>query len=121
MGTVNFTRMEDGSREDYLLLEKLEKVHTAGTADRVLEQLIKLKDFGSCYWARLGGFSGSILEDTLANGSAQGPRYVDIGLSDVGFETQCIWIRFQGNHNCVARVAVYLLSWMELHVRPISA
>ena len=49
METVNFTRMEDGSREDYLLLEKLEKEHTAGTADRVLEQLSNLQDSFSGY------------------------------------------------------------------------
>ena len=44
METVSFTRMEDGSREDYLLLAQLEKEQASGTADRVLEQLLRLKD-----------------------------------------------------------------------------
>ena len=44
METVRFTRMEDGSSEDYLLLDQLEKEHTAGTADRVLAYLLRLKD-----------------------------------------------------------------------------
>ena len=30
METVSFTRMEDGSREDYLLLDRLESEHIAG-------------------------------------------------------------------------------------------
>ena len=49
METVSFTRMEDGSREDYILLAQLEKEHTTGTADRVLEQLLRLKDSFSGY------------------------------------------------------------------------
>jgi len=49
METVSFTRMEDGSREDYLLLAKLERGHASGTADRVLEQLLWLKDSFSGY------------------------------------------------------------------------
>ena len=44
METVSFTRMEDGSQEDYLLLDRLDKEHTSGTADRVLEHLLQLKD-----------------------------------------------------------------------------
>ena len=39
METVSFTRMADGSAEDYLLLAELEKQHTAGVADRVLGHL----------------------------------------------------------------------------------
>ncbi|WP_168798032.1 HD domain-containing protein [Pacificoceanicola onchidii] len=36
---VSFTQMKDGTEEDYLLLEKLEKPFLALTADRVLEEL----------------------------------------------------------------------------------
>ena len=43
METVSFTRMADGSREDYILLERLEKEHAAGTADRVLGHLQSLR------------------------------------------------------------------------------
>ena len=44
METVSFTRMEDGSREDYLLLDQLEREHASGTADRVLEQLLQRRN-----------------------------------------------------------------------------
>lgn len=37
--TVSFTQMKDGTKEDYLLLEKLEKPYLALTADRVLDEL----------------------------------------------------------------------------------
>ncbi len=43
METVSFTHMADGSAEDYLLLERLEKEHVAGVADRVLRHLRDLK------------------------------------------------------------------------------
>lgn len=36
---VSFTRMKDGTREDYELLERLEKPYLAGTADRLLREL----------------------------------------------------------------------------------
>lgn len=49
METVSFTRMADGSQEDYLLLETLEKQHTAGVADRVLEHLRELEHSFSGY------------------------------------------------------------------------
>ncbi len=37
--TVSFTQMKDGTREDYELLERLEKPYVAGTADRLLKEL----------------------------------------------------------------------------------
>ena len=49
MTTVSFSRMEDGSMEDYLLLDQLEREQALGTADRVLEQLLRLKDSFSGY------------------------------------------------------------------------
>ena len=49
METVSFTRMADGSPEDYLLLEKLEKEHAAGVADRVLNHLRDLEHSFSGY------------------------------------------------------------------------
>jgi hypothetical protein len=39
---VSFRRMEDGTREDYLLLDEAERKYAQGLADRVLEQLRKL-------------------------------------------------------------------------------
>ncbi len=40
---VSFTRMKDGTREDYELLDRLDKPHVAGTAGRVLREL-RLQD-----------------------------------------------------------------------------
>ena len=37
MATVRFTRMEDGTREEYEFLARLEDVYSRGTADRVLD------------------------------------------------------------------------------------
>ena len=36
MGSVNFTEMKNGSKEDYLLLNKHEKKYIEGTADRLM-------------------------------------------------------------------------------------
>jgi len=41
-GIVSFRRMEDGTREDYLLLDESERRYAEGLADRVLEQLRRL-------------------------------------------------------------------------------
>lgn len=37
--TVNFTAMKDGTQQDYDMLEALEAVHRAGTANRLLREL----------------------------------------------------------------------------------
>ena len=37
MKTVNFTEMKNGSKEDYLLLDKHEKKYIEDTADRILK------------------------------------------------------------------------------------
>ena len=37
MKEVNFIQMKDGTKEDYLLLEKHEKKYIDGTADRLLK------------------------------------------------------------------------------------
>lgn len=37
--TVSFTQMKDGTREEYELLDQLEKPYQAGTADRLLAEL----------------------------------------------------------------------------------
>ncbi len=41
---VDFTAMEDGTRDEYLLLEEYEKAFMAATPDRLLAQLDLLKD-----------------------------------------------------------------------------
>jgi predicted HD phosphohydrolase len=41
MEQVSFSQMADGTREDYLLLQRLEKPHLAGTAERVLREMAR--------------------------------------------------------------------------------
>ena len=41
MKTVKFTEMKNGSKDDYQLLEKLEKKFERQTADRILRYLSK--------------------------------------------------------------------------------
>ncbi|WP_425153843.1 HD domain-containing protein [Candidatus Palauibacter sp.] len=55
---VSFTRMADGTREDYELLADLEEEFAAGTADRVLAHLRELS--GS-----MGGYKVDRLEHSL--------------------------------------------------------
>ena len=43
MQTVNFTRMEDGTREEYEFLDHMEDEYKAGLPDRILESLRKLE------------------------------------------------------------------------------
>ena len=42
--TVTFSAMEDGTRDDYLLLRELEEPFVKGTADRVLKALREQED-----------------------------------------------------------------------------
>ncbi len=56
--TVSFTAMEDGTKADYELLDRFERQHAAGTADRVLAALDRLT--GS-----MGGYRISRLEHSL--------------------------------------------------------
>jgi hypothetical protein len=41
MDTVSFTRMKDGTRQDYELLRDLEGPYLAGTAGRLLAELAR--------------------------------------------------------------------------------
>ena len=43
---------------------------------------------GSCYWARLSGFSGEF-SDIIANDNTDGPFIVEILATDIGFEITC--------------------------------
>ena len=49
MQKVNFTRMEDGSREDYEFLDRMENEFKAGLADRILAALRNLEHSISGY------------------------------------------------------------------------
>lgn len=59
MPTVSFSQMKDGTREDYDLLEALEKPHIEGTAGRVLRELARQAD------ETLGGYQITRLEHAL--------------------------------------------------------
>ena len=58
MKTVNFIEMKNGSKEDYLLLDKHEKKYIEGTADRILK-------FMSGLSSTLEGYKISRLEHSL--------------------------------------------------------
>ena len=58
MKTVNFIEMKNGSKEDYLLLEKHEKKFIEGTADRILKFMGGLN-------STLEGYKVSRLEHSL--------------------------------------------------------
>jgi predicted HD phosphohydrolase len=57
-GIVGFTAMADGTGEDYALLDRYERVHAGGLADRLLDTLDRLT--GS-----LGGYQITRLEHSL--------------------------------------------------------
>lgn len=58
MKTVNFIRMEDGSREEYEFLDRMEDEYKAGLPDRILDSLRKLEH-------SLSGYRISRLEHSL--------------------------------------------------------
>ena len=58
MEKVKFTQMKDGTKDDYLLLDKHEKKYIEGTADRILK-------FMSGLTQTLEGYQVSRLEHSL--------------------------------------------------------
>ena len=58
MKTVNFIEMKNGSKEDYLLLEKHEKKFIEGTADRLIKFMSGLSN-------TLEGYQVTRLEHSL--------------------------------------------------------
>ncbi|MDI5986394.1 HD domain-containing protein [Halomonas sp. M4R5S39] len=59
---VSFTRMKDGTREDYLLLERLEEAYIEGLPERILASLRGLEN-------TLSGYRVSRLEHVLQSAS----------------------------------------------------
>lgn len=55
---VSFTRMADGTRDDYMLLQRLEHQFAAGLPGRIMDQLARLKD-------SLAGYQVTRLEHSL--------------------------------------------------------
>ena len=58
MKKVNFTEMKNGSKEDYVFLDKLEKEYVGETADRILNFLSRMTE-------TLEGYKISRLEHSL--------------------------------------------------------
>ena len=57
-GVVGFTAMENGTADDYRLLDRYEREHAEGLADRVLDTLVRLDD-------SLAGYRITRLEHSL--------------------------------------------------------
>ena len=85
MDKVNFIQMKDGSKEDYLLLDKHEKKYIEGTADRLLKFMSGLN-------STLEGYKISRLEHSLQtatralNDKAEDEIIVAALLHDIGDE-----------------------------------
>tara|TARA_B100001996_G_scaffold190299_1_gene145538 strand:+ start:4359 stop:4913 length:555 start_codon:yes stop_codon:yes gene_type:complete len=85
MDKVNFIQMKDGSKEDYLLLDKHEKKYIEGTADRLLKFMSGLN-------STLEGYKISRLEHSLQtatralNDKAEDEMIVAALLHDIGDE-----------------------------------
>ena len=57
-GVVSFREMQHGTADDYALLDRYERAHAAGLADRLLDTLARLTD-------SLGGYRITRLEHSL--------------------------------------------------------
>jgi len=85
MITVNFTEMKNGSKEDYLLLDKHEKEYINGTADRIMKFMSGLN-------SGLEGYKITRLEHSLQtatrafNDKASEEMVVAALLHDIGDE-----------------------------------
>ena len=85
MSTVNFTKMKNGSKEDYLLLDQHEKKYINGTADRIIKFMSGLN-------SGLEGYKITRLEHSLQtatrafNDKASEEMVVAALLHDIGDE-----------------------------------
>ena len=85
MEKVNFTQMKDGTKEEYLLLNKYEKKYTESTADRILKFMNELNN-------SLEGYQITRLEHSLQtatralNDKAEDEMIVGALLHDIGDE-----------------------------------
>jgi len=85
MQTVNFTRMEDGTREEYEFLDHMEDEYKLGLPDRILESLRKLEHSISGY--RISRLEHSLQGATRAFRAGESEEMiVAILLHDIGDE-----------------------------------
>ncbi len=83
MQTVNFTRMEDGTREEYEFLDSLEAAYTAGLPERIMEALRKLENSLSGY--RINRLQHSLQGATRAQRAGESDEMiVAVLLHDIG-------------------------------------
>jgi predicted HD phosphohydrolase len=82
---VSFRRMEDGTREDYLLLDQSERAYAVALADRVLEALRKLDHSLEGYPVSRLGHSLQAATRALADG-ADDELLVAALIHDIGDE-----------------------------------
>ena len=83
METVGFTQMANGTRDDYLLLERLEKEHAVGLPDRLLRHLRELEDSFSGY--RVDRLEHSLQSATRAHRDGASEELVVVALlHDIG-------------------------------------
>ena len=69
MKKVSFTEMKNGTKEDYLLLEKHEKDFERKTADRILKYMASLN-------TTLEGYQVSRLEHSLQTATKTQPLFI---------------------------------------------
>jgi predicted HD phosphohydrolase len=85
MQAVNFTRMEDGTREEYEFLDRMEHEYAAGLPDRILESLRKLEHSISGY--RINRLEHSLQGATRALRAGESEEMiVAVLLHDIGDE-----------------------------------
>ena len=85
MQTVNFTRMQDGTREEYEFLDQMEDEYKAGLPDRILEALRKLEHSISGY--RISRLEHSLQGATRAFRAGESDEMVvAVLLHDIGDE-----------------------------------
>jgi predicted HD phosphohydrolase len=85
MQVVNFTRMEDGTREEYEFLDRMEEEYAAALPDRIMEALRKLEHSISGY--RINRLEHSLQGATRAFRDGKSEEYiVAVLLHDIGDE-----------------------------------
>src|SRR5438552_1606798 len=85
METVGFTRMEDGTAEDYALLERMEEPFMAALADRLMGALDGLKTSFPGY--QVSRYEHSLQSASRAHRDGRSEEYVVAALlHDIGDE-----------------------------------
>ena len=85
MQTVNFTRMEDGTREEYEFLDRMEEEYKAGLVDRILDHMRRLENSLSGY--RINRLEHCLQGATRAVRAGESDEYVvAVLLHDIGDE-----------------------------------